>query len=78
MSPCRSDTHSRQQLRVLEALKSPEGITSGELKDEYGIVDGRKRISELRRKGLNITDTWVTLKNRYGEPTRCKVYRLEA
>lgn len=68
---------NRQQSRVLEALSSPEGTTSGELKDKFGIVDGRKRISELRAKGLNIVDHMETGFNRYGEPTRYKRYRLE-
>lgn len=68
---------NRQQGLILEALQGPDGITAGELKDRYGIMDGRKRISELRGKGFNITDAYETGINKLGYPTRYKRYRLE-
>ena len=68
---------NRQQKRVLEALSTPGGTTSGELKDLYGIMDGRKRISELRRMGLTINDRMESGVNRYGEQTHFKRYWLE-
>ena len=69
---------NKQQSRVYMALVSrPGGVTAGELKEELGIMDGRKRISELRAKGLNIVSAYESGVNRFGEPVRFKRYSLK-
>lgn len=70
-------TVNRQQGLILEALAQPSGTTAGELKDRFGIMDGRKRISELRAKGFLIEDHYETGINKLGLPCRYKRYRLE-
>lgn len=69
---------NKQQSRVYMALlNKPGGVTAGELKEELGIMDGRKRISELRAKGLNIVSAYEHGENRFGETVRFKRYKLK-
>ena len=67
---------NRQQCRILAALRRPGGITAGEIKDELGIMDGRKRISEIKAKGFNVVSVWEEGHDRYGEPCRYKRYKV--
>lgn len=62
--------------RILRHLRDFGSITAIEAISEYGILRLAARISDLRRRGHNITSEIVTGANRYGEPTRYSVYRL--
>lgn len=69
-----------QKDRVLQVLQIDGYITTYSAVIELGIVDSRKRISEMRA-GLGcspiIIDSFeVARKNRFGDPTRFNVYYL--
>ena len=61
---------------MVDALRAPGGTTNRELLVNYGIMDGRKRISELMAMGYPVIKTWEDGKNRYGEPTRYLRYSI--
>lgn len=63
--------------RVLKHLQDYETITSLDAFIEYGITRLSAVIFMLRRDGYNISSTFKTAKNRYGEPTSFAVYKLE-
>ena len=62
--------------RILRHLRDYGSITAIEAISEYGILRLAARISDLRRRGHNITGEIVHGENRYGEPTHYSVYRL--
>ena len=62
--------------RILRHLRDYGSITAIEAISEYGILRLAARISDLRRRGYNITGETVHGANRYGEPTHYSVYRL--
>ena len=62
--------------RILRHLRDHGSISSLEAISEYGILRLASRINDLRRRGLKIYSTTRKGKNRYGEPTHYKVYRL--
>ncbi len=43
----------------------------------FGCMRLASRISDLRRRGYNITSEWVVVKKRSGRTCRFKKYRLE-
>jgi len=55
------------RMKTLQLLKSGE-YTSFQIDTILGTTDARKRISELRRLGYNISDRWIL------HPTRRKLY----
>lgn len=67
-----------QKARILRHLSkcTKRGITSAEAFNKYGITDLPKRISELRRDGVAISDEYVHSKNRYGDYVKFKRYTL--
>lgn len=65
-----------QRERVLKYIKDFGSISNVEGIHELGISDIRKRISELRRDGIEIIGTRVEAVNRYGEPTHYNKYTL--
>ena len=62
--------------RILRHLKDFGSISSLEAINEYGIMRLASRISDLKKKGYEISSETVTGKNRYGEVTYFSVYRL--
>ena len=66
-----------QCARVLRHLTDFRTITQLEAMRDYGIMRLASRISDLKRQGYPIVSETKTGRNRYGEPTRWKVYRLE-
>lgn len=73
-----SDKHyTDQQNRILEYLINHDHITSAISIKALGIMDLRKRLSELRRMGFPIEDRYVTKENRYGKKVRYKEYYLQ-
>lgn len=43
---------------------------------DLGVMRLASRISDLRQRGIDITDDWLTITNRYGEKCRVKRYTL--
>lgn len=62
--------------RILRHLKDYGEISSLDAMKEYGILRLASRIHDLKVMGYNIKATTVSKKNRYGETTHFKVYRL--
>lgn len=62
--------------RILRHLRDFGSITAIEAISEYRILRLAARISDLKRRGHNITSEIVYGENRYGEPTHYSVYRL--
>ena len=62
-------------LRLLRYMEAHNGITGREAVIDCGVCDYRKRISEMRKAGIPITDAWETGPGRDGETVRYKRYR---
>ena len=65
-----------QNDRILRHLKDYGSITSLEAMQEYGIMRLASRINDLKAQGIFIISEMKTGKNRYGETTHFKVYKL--
>lgn len=65
-----------QCARVLRYLKENESITAMEALNELGIFRLASRICDLRQSGVEISDRWKEVENRYGEKCRIKEYFL--
>lgn len=63
--------------RIRQYIKDFGSITTAEAFTELGTVRLGARISEMRKRGENITDETEVVKNRYGERTTIKRYYLE-
>lgn len=63
--------------RIRQYIKDFGSITTLEAFTELGVVRLGARISEMRKRGENITDETETVKNRYGEKCTIKRYYLE-
>lgn len=64
--------------RILRHLRDHGSISSLEAINEYGILRLASRVNDLKKRGYNIVGETKTGRNRYGEKTSFKVYRLEA
>ena len=62
--------------RIITYMKRHGGITSRDAFRDLGITRLSARIKELRDKGYDISTIMVDGKNRYGEPVRYGLYRL--
>lgn len=71
--------HSKptQNQRVLDYMAETGGITQLEALNELGVMRLASRISDLRKRGYNITSEMKPVKNRYGETCYIKRYRME-
>nr|DAU28809.1 MAG TPA: helix-turn-helix domain protein [Caudoviricetes sp.] len=65
-----------QCARVLKYLKENESITAMEALNELGIFRLASRICDLRQSGVEISDRWKEVENRFGEKCRIKEYFL--
>lgn len=59
-------------------MKDFGSISALEAMQDYGILRLASRIHDLKQMGYNIKSSTVSKKNRYGESTHFKVYRLES
>jgi hypothetical protein len=66
-----------QRDKILKHLQLYGTITSLEAVYKYGILDGRKRISELRRMGHNITSTTARKRDEFNSIITYNIYKLE-
>lgn len=65
-----------QNQRIIDYMHEHGAITQLEAMNELGIMRLASRISDLRKKGYEITSKMVKVKNRYGETCRVKRYSL--
>ena len=65
-----------QAQRVLGYIEEFGSITQLEALRDLGVMRLASRISDLRRAGYPIESTVETVKNRFGEKTYIKRYRL--
>lgn len=72
------NTKTTQAQRVLDYMIEFNGITQLEALRDIGCMRLASRISDLRRQGHSITSERVAVKNRYGETSYIKRYRLGA
>lgn len=63
--------------RMLRHMTDYGSITSLEAMQDYGIMRAASRINDIKRLGYRVHTEMQTGKNRYGEPTRYALYRLE-
>ncbi len=66
----------KQTLRVHEYMKSHYYITAKEAMEELGIFRLGAWIFDLKAQGVPVKSGWKTVKNRYGEDCRVKMYYL--
>ena len=66
-----------QNDRIVNYMQEHGGITQIEALQHLGVLRLASRISDLRRCGVDITSEFVEVKNRYGEKSRVKRYRLK-
>lgn len=65
-----------QNERILNYIREFGSITQLEAIVDLGVMRLASRVSDLRRKGYNIISEWVAVKNRYGECSHIKRYKL--
>lgn len=63
--------------RILKYINDFGSITTLEAMVDLGVLRLGARISELRQKGIKISDKWETVRNRYEEKTQIKRYFIE-
>lgn len=63
--------------KIVRHLQDHGTISSLEAINEYGILRLASRVNDLKRRGYNIVGEIKTGRNRYGEKTSFKVYKLE-
>ena len=63
--------------RILQYMQDFGSISPMEAMQDLGCQRLAARIADLREQGINIKSEWETKKNRYGESTTYKRYRLE-
>ena len=62
---------------ILQYIEDTGGITAWEAMREFGCMRLAARISDLRRRGIEILKETVTDKNRYGKRVRYARYRMQ-
>ena len=65
-----------QNERILEYMKICGSITQYDALRELGVMRLASRISDLRSMGYPITSTSEAVKNRFGETSHIKRYRM--
>lgn len=66
----------KQTERVHEYLKTHYFITAKQAMDELGVFRLGARIWDLKNAGVPVQSGWTTVKNRFGEECRVKMYYL--
>ena len=67
---------SSQCARIIEYMQVFGSISTLEAFNDLGVARLASRIHDLKRMGYNITSEIKSSKNRFGEKTYFKVYRL--
>ena len=65
----------QQTFRIIEYLKTHDGITDGEAYTKLKVRRLASRIHDIKKLGFVIDDEWITFENEYGTG-RCKRYSL--
>ena len=65
-----------QCMRILDYMRQFGSISTLEAFNDLGVARLASRIHDLKGQGYNITSETKTSKNRYGENTSFKVYKL--
>lgn len=68
--------HDGQANRILDYMRTHDGITPVEAIRDLGVMRLASRIVDIRHAGYTIEKTMETAINRYGEATRYARYRL--
>ncbi len=63
-----------QTQRLLSHLKMGRRVTSYSAMELLGITSLHRRLADLRERGYVINSMWQTIKNRFGEDVRIKIY----
>ena len=63
-----------QAQRVIDYIREFGSITQIEALRDIGVMRLASRITDLKRRGYDITGTMVTVENRWGEKCRVKRY----
>ena len=70
------DHKPTQNERIISYIKQFGGITQYEALRDLGVMRLASRISDLKSLGYPIVGEMVVVKNRYGEESRIKRYKL--
>ena len=70
----KSQRKPSQNRRILDYISLHGGITTLDAERDLGVQRLASRISDLKNLGYPISDEWVKVKNRWGEPCRVKRY----
>lgn len=65
-----------QNERIMRHLETYGSITPAEAMQEYSCMRLASRISDLKKRGADISRELVFCKNRFGEPTHYAKYTL--
>lgn len=65
-----------QNERLLEYLKTHDGITQLTALNELGIFRLASRVNDLRKRGFDISGRMIFVRNRFDEEIRVKEYFL--
>lgn len=71
------NTRPTQCDRIKDYMNDFGSITQLDALKDLGVMRLASRISEMRKKGIGITSTMETAKNRYGETVKYKRYYFE-
>lgn len=69
--------YKNQKEIVLHYLEANGTITTFECYSKLEIVDLQKAINLLRKEGYQISDRWISKRNRLGRKIKYKEYKLE-
>ena len=65
-----------QKQRVIDYIKEFGSISSWEAYADLGVTQLGARIDQLKKEGYEFETEWESKKNRYGENTTYKRYRI--
>jgi len=68
---------TNQRTRIVQYLETHDGITQYEAIKSISVMRLASRISEMKKLGYDVRDSWVKGKNKYGEKYRAKKYWIE-
>lgn len=62
---------------IIKYIQDFGSITTYESFTELGITRLPSRIFDLKQRGFEFSEEWITKKNRYGKPVSFKKYKLQ-
>lgn len=66
-----------QRIRIMRHLREGKTLTSAQAWSQLGIITLPSRISELRKRGEQITKKRIVVYNQFGEAVRVMEYSLK-